>query len=140
MQKPLFDFFKDLPERQRNEILRYVESLPADVQSIVFPKVESFNVGSTVDTPLATYWVDLDAFDVLRNINQLNIDISKYFSYYTLPEILNLLKGQRPEDYQSILTPLAVKGVQTVKKTLEAYSLLQQLNELCETVKQYLPD
>jgi len=104
MQKPLSDFFKDLPERKRNEILNYVESLPADVQSIVFPKVESFNVGSTVDTPLATYWVDLDAFDVLRNINQLNIEISRYFSYFTIPEILTLLKGKRPEEYLAILT------------------------------------
>lgn len=104
MQKPLSDFFQDIPERQQNEILNHVESLPEDVQSILFPKVGNFNVGSTVATPLTTYWVDTDAFDVLRNINQLNISISRYFSYYTLPEILTLLKGKRPEEYLLVLS------------------------------------
>lgn len=93
MPKPLADFFKDLSERQQAEVLNIIESLPDDVQSVVFPRVDRFNVMSTVTTPLSTHWVDMDAFDVLRNIETLNIDISQFFSYYTIPEIIVLLKG-----------------------------------------------
>ncbi len=104
MPKPLADFFKDLSERQQAEVLNIIESLPDDVQSVIFPRVDRFNVMSTVATPLSTYWVDMDAFDVLRNIKTLHIDISRFFSYYSLPEIINLLKGRRPEEYLVLLT------------------------------------
>lgn len=103
MPKPLADFFKDLSERQQAEVLNIIESLPDDVQAVIFPRVDRFNVMSTVATPLSTYWVDMDAFDVLRNIKTLNIDISRFFSYYSLPEIIVLLKGHRPEEYLGLL-------------------------------------
>lgn len=140
MPKPLADFFKDLSERQQAEVLNIIESLPDDVQSAVFPRVDRFNVMSTVTTPLSTHWVDMDAFDVLRNIETLNIDISQFFSYYTIPEIIVLLKGHRPEEYLNLLTPAAVYGVKTVKKAAETYSLFQNLIKLYDTVKEYLPD
>lgn len=103
MPKPLADFFKDLSERQQAEVLNIIESLPDDVQAVIFPRVDRFNVMSTVATPLSTYWVDMDAFDVLRNIKTLNIDINRFFSYYSLPEIIVLLKGHRPEEYLGLL-------------------------------------
>ena len=103
MPKPLADFFKDLSERQQAEVLNIIESLPDDVQAVIFPRVDRFNVMSTEATPLSTYWVDMDAFDVLRNIKTLNIDISRFFSYYSLPEIIVLLKGHRPEEYLGLL-------------------------------------
>lgn len=103
MPKPLADFFKDLSERQQAEVLNIIESLPDDVQAVIFPRVDRFNVMSTVATPLSTYWVDMDAFDVLRNIKTLNIDINRFFSYYSLPEIIVLLKGHRREEYLGLL-------------------------------------
>lgn len=140
MPKPLADFFKDLSERQQAEVLNIIESLPDDVQSVIFPRVDRFNVMSTVATPLSTYWVDMDAFDVLRNIKTLNIDISQFFPYYSLPEIIVLLKGHRPEEYLDLLTPVAVHGVKAVKKVAETYALLQNLMKLYDTVKEYLPN
>lgn len=73
MQKPLADFFEDLTPDQRRRVLELVESLPEDVKSVVFPKTSLVSVSDSVGTPLATYQVDIEAFNVLKNVSNLHL-------------------------------------------------------------------
>ena len=103
MERPLVNFFEDLTDDRRNRILNLVESLPEDVQSVIFPKTTYLTVSDPIGTPLATYWVDMDAVNVLQNLHNLHIDIKPYFSYLKLADIVTLLKGHSPDEYISLL-------------------------------------
>lgn len=140
MERPLVNFFEDLTDDRRNRILNLVESLPEDVQSVIFPKTTYMTVSDPIGTPLATYWVDMDAVNVLQNLHNLRIDISPYFSYYSLPEILTLLKGHSPEEYLEILTPTSKKGFKAVKTAIETYELFHTLTNLLDELKDCLPN
>lgn len=138
MQKPLTDSFQDLTEEQRSRVLDLIDTLSEDVQSVVFPPVTYMSVMSPVNSPVATHWVDMEAFKVIKNAHILNIQFQNYYEFFALHEIILLLKGKKPKEYIATLNknlPLSQKAKNTAKFILIQASTATILIELAKLLK-----
>ena len=108
----------------------------------MFPPVTYMSVMSPVNSPVATHWVDMEAFKVIHNAHILNLQFQSYFEFFGLKDIILLLEDKNPEEYIATLNknlPLSQKAKNTAKFILIQASAAITLIEIGKLIKVLSP-